>query len=72
MSDNIVDFRGVTFLDMPPERIICRAEKHNFQDILILGYDDKGEFVFLSSKADGGDVLWLLELAKKLLLEAIP
>ncbi len=35
------------------------------------GYRNDGEFYFASTKGEGGDVIWLMEIAKKKLLEMI-
>lgn len=71
MSDNVVEFTGVTKLDIPPERIIAAAAKADLESVVILGYCKDGEVYLSSSMADGGDVLWLFEIAKKALLEAV-
>ncbi|MGI9490490.1 MAG: hypothetical protein ACR2RF_32275 [Geminicoccaceae bacterium] len=68
MADNVVEFDGITCLDIPPDRILERA-KGELQDVIVIGYDHEGEEYFASSKADGGSVLWLLERFKKRLLE---
>jgi len=66
---NIIDLPVVTILDLPPEKIITRAEQESFENVLIIGWRDDGSFYFSSSAADDGDVLYLLELAKKKLME---
>jgi len=68
MSGNVVPFPVVTRLDLPADRIITAAQG-NLEDVVIVGWDLNGDFYFGSSKADGAEVLWLLEIAKKKLLE---
>jgi len=68
--DNIIELPVITRLNLPPERVLKNALKEGMEDVVVIGYDSEGEFYFASSKADGGDVMWLLELAKKHLLEA--
>lgn len=68
-DDNIVLFNGITKLDLPADRVLGAALRENLTGAVIVGYDKDGEFYFSSSIADGGDVLWLMELAKKRLLE---
>jgi hypothetical protein len=68
MTDNVVNFPGITTLDMDPERIMEGARKANLSDIVILGYDQAGDEWFASSVADGAEVLWLLERLKLQLL----
>ena len=66
-KDNVVDFPGVTRLDVDPEKILNGAA-NQLETCVIIGYDKDGEFWFSSSVADGGDVLWLLKLAEQALL----
>lgn len=66
---NIVELGCVTKLDLPPEKVLSKALEANLTDVVVLAYDSDGEFYFASCKADGGDVLWLLELAKGKLLK---
>lgn len=65
---NVVLFNGITRLDIPADRVITAAVG-KLQDVIIVGYDKDGGFYFASSKASGPEVVWLLELAKKILLE---
>ena len=69
MSDNVIDLPVVTKLDIPPTKILAKAAGAKLRNVIVVGVDDAGEFYFASSKSDGGDVLWWLELAKKKLLE---
>lgn len=41
----------------------------HFDGVILIGWDGDDDFRFASSYADGGTVLWLLEKAKKKLLE---
>ena len=70
MTDNVVDFDGITKLDIPPDRILEGA-KGKLQSVAIVGYDEDGEEYFASSQADGGEVLWLLERCKLNLLRQV-
>ena len=68
MNDNVIPLGGITRLDLPADRILESA-KGKMQGVVLLGFDDDGDLYFASSYADGGDVVWLLEMAKKKLLE---
>ncbi len=68
MTDNVVDFPGISTLDMDPTRILDTARKANLSDVVVLGYDAAGDEWFASSVADGAEVLWLLERLKLQLL----
>jgi hypothetical protein len=67
---NVVEFTGVTTLNIPADRILATARDASLKDVLVIGYRDDGSFYFASSLADGGDALWLLELTKRRLFEA--
>jgi len=67
MMSEVVQFRGVTKLDLDPDTIL-ENNKGNFKHLVLVGYGHNEEFIFGSTIADGGDVLWLLEVAKVQLL----
>lgn len=66
----VIDLPVITTLDIPPEKILRRASKANLTDVLVLGWDEAGDFYFAASQADGPNNLWLLKLAEKGLIEA--
>lgn len=45
------------------------AKNAQLDEVVILGFDKDGEFFFSSNKADGGAVLWLLEMARHSLIK---
>jgi hypothetical protein len=59
----------VTRLDSPADEVLDRARGGGLRAAVIIGWDEGTEFYFASSIADGADVLWLLEMAKRELLE---
>lgn len=65
----VMPLNCVTYLDLPPDRILEEA-KGDLDGVVIIGYDKDGNEYFASSYADGGVVLWLLEKAKESLLHA--
>jgi len=67
--DNVVILPVVTRLDIPVERILSAAKEAEMSEVVIIGFDKDGDFYFSASKADAGDVIWCLEMAKKKLLE---
>lgn len=70
MSDNVVTWPAPTRIDVPVERVMQAASDASLETAIVIGWDSSGQFYFKSSAADGGDVLWLLEVARKKLLEA--
>ena len=71
MSDsNVVELGCITRLDLPPDRILNKAIG-KLDAVVIVGWDKEGDFFFASSYASGPESLWLLEKAKKELLEVV-
>lgn len=71
MSGTVIEWGGVTRLDLPPERIVRRALEADLSGVVVIGYTAEGAFYFASSYADGGEVVWLLEMAKSELLALV-
>lgn len=71
MVATVVDFPGITKLDIPAERILDRAVKADLTDVVVIGYTKEGERYFASSYASGPEVLWLLENAKHDLITVV-
>lgn len=65
----IITLPCITKLNLPPERILSGAKEANLSGVVVLGYKADGEVYFASSYADGGDVMWLMELCKAKLLK---
>lgn len=76
MSAEIITWNGITRLDLPAERVIAEALGASLDEVVIIGFDQDGEFYFASNKADAGTVLYHLEMAKMKLMriceEGIP
>ena len=71
MTAKIIDFTGITSLDLDPERVLAKAQGQ-LQSVVVIGYDQDGDLYVATSYADGGDMLWALEQAKRKLLEISP
>jgi hypothetical protein len=52
------------------KKLLKKAEDQNFSTVVIAGFTPEGDFRFSSSLPDAPDVLWILECAKKRLMEA--
>ena len=65
---NVVRFTGITTLDLDADHVLESAIGQ-LDGVVVVGFDKDGQEYFASSYADGGDVLWLFERAKKRLLE---
>lgn len=68
MSENVIDWNGLTTLPTDPARVIERAAKAGLTNVVIVGFDSAGAEFFAASDADGANVLWHLERAKHKLL----
>lgn len=66
---DVLRYTGVSRLDTPAENVISDVTEHGMESVVVAGYDKEGVFQFWSSQADGADVLWLLALAQKKLLD---
>ena len=65
---DVVILPVVTTLDIPAERILNRALENNLEKVVVIGTTKDGDTYFASSVADGGSVLWLMEICKEALL----
>ncbi len=54
---------------VPVKNVLLGADKAQLKETVVIGWDEKGDFYFASSEADGPSVLWLLEKAKQELLK---
>jgi len=64
---DVTEFRGTTRLDIPANRVLDNAPR-DMDTVIIVGFDADGDFYFASNKADGADVMWLLQVAARKLL----
>jgi len=64
----VIDFNGITTLDLDPQRVLDAAKNEELEGVVILGYTKDGDIYFASSYADGGEVNWLLDKCKLALL----
>ena len=67
---NIVNFPGVTCLDLPADQVLENA-LGKLGRMIIIGYTTEGDEYFASSIADGGEVVWLIERMKLQLLRVV-
>ena len=68
-DDKVVNFTGVTRLDLDPCHVLGNVPD-TLQSVVIVGYDEDGSLYFSSNKADGAEIVWLLECAKHELMRA--
>jgi hypothetical protein len=71
MMTEVVNFTGITTVPERPETFLKKAEKWGLDRCLIAGWSDSGKFCFGASFSDVGELLILLEKAKRDLLESL-
>lgn len=59
----------VTTHSLPVERVLNAVVAANLRSVIVIGYDEAGDFYFASSEASGASVMWDMEVAKKKLME---
>lgn len=67
---NVVQFRGITRLNLDPD-ITLENLKGKLAGFIIAGYTPEGDEFFAGTYADGGDALWLAERFKLQLLRQV-
>ena len=70
LPDNCEVLPLVTTHDIPVARVLQQALDAGLEEVVVVGYTDRGTEFFMANVADGAAVLWHLERAKiKLLTE---
>lgn len=67
-EDNVVRFPGETMHDIPVEEVLSGVG--DLERVMVLGWGKDGELWVSSSFAKASEMLLLLEVVKKVLLEA--
>lgn len=58
-----------TRLDIPASRVVDGLDAENIDGIVVAYYDKEGHFNLAANQANAAEILWLLESAKKRLLD---
>jgi hypothetical protein len=69
MMGEVIETSFVTKLDVPAERVLQTAGQADLEIAVVVGWTADGNLYFASSAASAPQVLWLLGLAQKQLLE---
>lgn len=70
MTADIIGFPGDTTLDIDPDQVLRAAVGRYPKGVLLLGWNADGELCYASSIADVREMNWMLDLAKRDILEA--
>ena len=68
-DDNVVEFPGLTSLDISVDKILTAATEMDLKQCVIVGRTQDDNIFFAFSMGYGPDVLWLLERAKQILMD---
>ena len=58
-----------TRLDIPADRVLDAAKEDNLSVVMLIGYDPDGGLVLRTTTTKAKELVWLMELAKKLILD---
>jgi len=64
---NVIEWGGVTSLPLDPDKVLNGAIGR-LSEVLVIGYQHDGSIYFAASNGDGGDVIWLMEKCRHMLL----
>ncbi len=70
MTAEIVELDVQTRLPVPSDKLLRKALEANVSNVVIIGYDPDGDLYFSASDAECGSILWLIEMAKKTLIDS--
>jgi len=68
MKDNVIPINTSTTLDIDPDKVLAGAHGM-LEECIVIGWDKDKEFYIASSAGQASKILWLLESAKKQLME---
>ena len=71
MNGTVVDLGCTTTADIPPEKILNGALRAGLKEVVVIGTLPDGSVYFAMSTAEAPDINWLLDCAKRLLLDGI-
>jgi hypothetical protein len=71
MTDNVVPFPGETTLPVPARKTLEHAIAANLGHVLVIGWQGNGDLYFAGNTSDTREIIWLLEKARKWLLEQV-
>ena len=68
LMGEVLEFTGATKVDIPPEKVIEGASEERLKSVFIVGWDQDDNLFMASSDGSIGEILHLLEIAKRELL----
>ena len=67
----VIELTTVTTKEIPPERILEAALKAQLTDVVLIGQRPDGSVYFAMSTAEAPAVNWMLDCAKRLLMDGV-
>lgn len=67
----VIKFTGITYHDLPVDQVIENANNAELSGCLVIGWDKSDELYFAGSVADAERIIWLLECAKKRIMDHV-
>lgn len=72
MNDNIINFPCLNSEDIPVDRLLEQALSENLESVLLIGKYKNGDYFLSSSDVDVKNILWLIEVLKREIMEYEP
>lgn len=69
-DDNIVDFPGASYRDIPPEAVLKAALKADLAEVLVLGWTTDNNLYAAPSMVNPAEALMLIESFKHAMMES--
>ncbi len=67
----VIDLAMAATNEIPPQRILEGALKADLREVVVIGQRPDGTVYFAMSTAHAPDVNWMLDCAKRLLMEGV-
>lgn len=67
----VIELETVTTADIPPAKILQGALKSDLKEVVVIGQRPDGSVYFAMSTAEAPSINWLLDCAKRLLMDGI-
>lgn len=70
MTNNVIEL-GTLGRAMSPSEVLSVAQRYDWQDVVVLGFNEEGEAAVFTSRIDLGEFIALLKVAEKLAVDGI-
>ena len=64
MSDNVIKFPYKMRRTVKPVSVVCEMAAEEFEQLVIMGQNKKGQVQMITTLGDPADVLWYMEAAR--------